>query len=131
MKASLAILLAGSLLTAASLAARADETAQPATPEEHSAIDDFAAKKDVYVKRMNDQMATWQQKLDQYSKDAQAKSQEAGKDADKELQRAWAKTKEASHGLAAATATGWDKAKGAFENASRKMQEEWQQNTTH
>lgn len=116
MKASFALALAGILLLASPLAARAD---------------DFAAKKDAYVKQMNDQMADWHQKLDKYSAEAKAKSDQAAHDADKDLKQAWAATKRASRRVAHATATGWDKAKTAFDNASARLKQDWDRQTSH
>lgn len=122
MKASLAIALAGTILLASPLAARADDANAPPTAQQPGS-DDFAAKKDAYLHEMNQQMADWHQKLD-------AKGDQAAKDADKDVHQAWIKTQEASRRVAAATKSGWNKAQAAFERAQRKMKKEWQEHAT-
>jgi flagellar hook-basal body complex protein FliE len=126
MKASLALAsaLAALLLLAPPPTARADTTV-PSSAQQ-PAGDDFAAKKDAYLKQMHSQMHEWGDKIDQYSEDAKAKGDAASREADKDLHRAWVKTKEASVRLAHATDKGWDKAKAAFEHASDKMNHAWQ-----
>ncbi len=116
MKAFLALALAGTLLVASGLTARAD---------------DFTATKDAYVKQMNDQMADWHQKLDKYSADAKAKGDQAAHDTDKDLRQAWTATKRASRRVAHATAAGWDKAKAAFDSASARLKQDWDRDTSH
>lgn len=114
MKASVALTLGALLLLATPLAARAD---------------DFAATRDRYVKQMNEQMADWHQKLDQYTAEAQVKGEQAGKLADKDLQQAWDATKHASRRVADATAKGWVQAKAAFDVASTRLKASWDTHT--
>ncbi len=116
MKAFVALALAGMLLFAPGMTARAD---------------DFTAKKDAYVKQMNDQMADWHQKLDTYSAEAKAEGDQAAHDADKDLKQAWTATKRASRHVAHATAAGWDKAKAAFDSASARLRQDWDRQTSH
>lgn len=114
MKASLALALAGSLLLAATLTARAD---------------DFASQKDAYVKQMNDQMADWHQKLDKYSAEAKTQGDQASRDAGKDLRQAWAATRRASRRVAHATEAGWDRAKAAFDRTSARLKADWDRQT--
>jgi hypothetical protein len=126
MKASLALILAGSMLAVATLSARAAESAPGMTATQ----DAFAAKKDAYLKEMYQRMDQWGQKIDRYSKEMAIKGERAGKDADKDLRQAWIVTQKASRRLAAATKIGWAKAKAAFEHASARLQEHWNRQTT-
>lgn len=119
MKASLALALAGTLLLASPLTARADDANSPPAAQQPRG-DDFTAKKDAYLRDMNQQMADWHQKLD-------AKGDQAAKDADKDVHEAWVKTQEASRRVATATKSGWYKAQAAFERAQRKMKKEWRE----
>ena len=126
MKASVAFALAGALLIASPALVLAEET-QP--PQQEQGGNDFAAKKDAYVKQMHGDMDQWGNKIGKYSADAKAKGDRAAKDADKDLHRAWLKTKEASNRVAHASKKGWNKAKAAFEHASDKLKQEWHEHS--
>ncbi|MGH6980194.1 MAG: hypothetical protein ACREFC_03220 [Stellaceae bacterium] len=128
MKASLAILLAGALLAASPALVFAEEAGQP-QQEQQKGGDDFAAKKDAYVKRMHSDMDQWGNKIGKYSADAKAKGDRAAGDADKDLRQAWLKTKEASRKVAHASKKSWSKAKAAFERASDKLNKEWHEHS--
>jgi hypothetical protein len=128
MKISLALALAGSVSIAGALPATADGPAST-PPAQHGTADDFTAKKDAYLSAAQRHMAAWGRKLDQYSRDAAAKGERAGKEADKELHRAWLETQATSRRLGRATEKGWDKAKTAFERASARLEQDWHRQT--
>ena len=122
MKASVALAFAAMLLAAPVFA---DEPARPPAPTGRH--DDFAARKDAYLKQVDREMAAIGKRLGEYSEKTKEKGTHARRDVDKDLLQAWNQTKEASRDVAAATRTGWDEAKAAFERASRRLKQEWRE----
>ena len=130
MKASVAFALVGALLIASpDLVFAEDAQPQQQEQKQHKGGDDFAAKKDAYVKQMHSDMDEWGEKIGKYSADAKTKGDRAAKDANEDLHQAWLKTKEASRRVAHASKKGWAKAKAAFEHASDKLNKEWHEHS--
>jgi hypothetical protein len=76
--------------------------------------DDFAAKKDEYVRGAKREMDEWNDKLHR-----------TGEHAGKDVDQAWSKTKRAAQDLQTASADHWDHAKHGFENAMQGLKDRW------
>ena len=89
------------------------------SPSEHPplvrlASDDFAAKKDEYVRDAKRELDEWNDKL-------RRQGEHAGKDVDE----AWSKTKKAARQLQTASADQWGHAKRGFETALQGLKDRW------
>lgn len=124
MKMLIAPLAAGSLLVFGTLPALA---AAPAVHDRIQVADtsDFAAKKDEYVKKSNDDMQIWQKRVHDFGEKAKSDGQKAGDAAKVQLDRAWRDTKAASVKLQEAGEDGWASARSAYERASAKLRSVW------
>jgi len=122
-----ASLLTLSLVAAAPLAAAAMERA-PATPHSlFTRVDDsgFTQKRQEYQERAQRQMDEWGHKMSAATESAKENGKELAADAQAELDHAWSDTKEQWAKLQQASADGWERARTAYERASRKMRDEW------
>jgi len=70
-------------------------------------------------------MAQWRSRIDDFAARTQAKATAADQAALPEIQSAWSHVEQASTALDAAGEDGWDKAKAAFEQASRDLEATW------
>ena len=70
-------------------------------------------------------MQEWQRKLHDFNENAKATGEQAGRDAQKQLDQAWSKTEAASRKLEMAGAQGWEEAKAAYERASQDLAKAW------
>lgn len=75
---------------------------------------DFARKKDEYVQDAKREMQEWGDKIEH-----------AGGHAERDVNRAWNKTKEAAQRLQTASGDRWDRAKQGFENAMQDLKDRW------
>ena len=78
-----------------------------------------------YTKQAQDQVQEWKQKLHGVGDKAQTTGKGAGDATRKHLNSAWSKTQEASRKLQTAGGDGWEKAKVAYEKASRDLANTW------
>ena len=76
--------------------------------------DDFAAKKDEYVRGAKRELNEWNDKLHR-----------KGEHAEKDVDQAWSKTKRAAQQLQTASADQWDHAKRGFEDAMQGLKDRW------
>jgi exonuclease VII large subunit len=88
-------------------------------PSEHPALirvasDDFAAKKDEYVRDAKRELDEWNDKLRRHSEHAS-----------KDVDEAWSKTKQAAHQLQTASADQWGRAKRGYETAMQGLKDRW------
>lgn len=90
-----------------------------------AADDNTAADRNAYVQKAQGEMEEWQKKLHEFGEEAKAKGQEAGSSADKGLNEAWVKTKEASRKLQTVGAEGWQGAKSSYEKATQNLSATW------
>lgn len=74
----------------------------------------FDSKKDAYMQDVKREMKEWGDKLDR-----------AGSHAERDVGRAWTKTKDAAHRLQVASADRWDRSRQGFEDAMRDLKTRW------
>ena len=122
-----ASLLTLSLIAAAPLAASALERAPAAPHPLFTRVDDssFSQKRQEYQERAQRQMDEWGHKMSAATENAKENGKALAADAQAELDRAWAETKDQWAKLQQASADGWDRARTAYERATRKMHDEW------
>lgn len=127
MRTLAASLLTLSLVATGPLSAVAVERAPAAAP--HAAIvrvdDDFTRKRTEYQERAQRQMDEWGQKINQAAESAKENGKRMAEDAQAELDKTWAETREQWAKLQQASADGWERTRTAYERASRKMRDEW------
>jgi hypothetical protein len=75
---------------------------------------DFAVKKDAYMQDVKREMQEWGDKLDH-----------AGSHVERDVGRAWTKTKDAAHRLHVASADHWDRSRQGFDDAMRDLKTRW------
>jgi hypothetical protein len=103
------------LATVVAVSGVAAEAAPAAPPPFQVAdADGFASQKAEYETRARQEMKLWQQRMT-----------EAGDKANEKLDRAWTQTKEQWAVLQRTTADGWARSREAFERASERMKETW------
>ena len=90
----------------------------PSSPRDPAVVrvagDDFAAKKDEYVRGAKRELDEWNDKLHR-----------KGEHAERDVDQAWTKTKQAAQQLQTASADQWDHAKHGFENAMQGLKDRW------
>lgn len=122
-----ASLLTLSLIATGPLTAMAVERTPSAAP--HALVvrvdDDFSHKRQEYQERAQRQMDEWGQKINRAAESAKENGKRLTDDAQSELDHAWADTKEQWSKLQQASADGWERTRTAYEQASRKMRDEW------
>jgi hypothetical protein len=94
-------------------------------PTRLAAGDDAAADRNTYVRKAQDEMQEWQRKLHEFGEQAEAKGREADSAAEKGLNDAWIKAKDASGKLQAVGTEGWQSAKASYEKATHDLAEAW------
>lgn len=86
---------------------------------------DFAARKNAYVRKVRNEMAEWRKKMHAAGERTEAEAQEASADAKAHLDRTWTATERASRRLQAESAEGWDKTKTAYERSTAELRTQW------
>ena len=94
-------------------------------PVRLAAGDDTAADRNTYVQKAQEEMQDWQRKLHEFGEQAEAKGRDASSAAEKGLNDAWIKAKDASGKLQTVGDEGWQSAKSSYENARRDLAETW------
>jgi hypothetical protein len=84
-----------------------------------------AADRDAYTQRAQDEMQLWQQKLHDFSVEAETAGQRDTIAAEHDLDEAWTQAAADMSKLRAASAAGWESAKASYEKASRKLADTW------
>jgi hypothetical protein len=87
--------------------------------------EDFAARKDAYVRKMHQEMAEWRRKVHATGERTEAEVHDASVDAKAHLDRTWSATERTSRKLQAETAEGWDKTKIAYERSTAQLRMQW------
>jgi hypothetical protein len=131
MKAQLTPILAGALLLAGTNAYATGRTLD--APRDAAIVratdtttTDFGATRDEYMRKAKRQFQTWQERMGQWSDEAKEKGSELSAQARDNLDRAWDEVKTDWDKLQVAAPKSWDKARAAFEEASRRLQRSWQ-----
>jgi hypothetical protein len=87
--------------------------------------EDFAARKDAYLRKMRTEMAEWRQKMHAAGQWTEAEAHEASADSNARLNQAWTATERAWRNLQSESAEGWDKAKHAYERSTAELRAQW------
>jgi hypothetical protein len=87
---------------------------------------DFAAKRDEYLRKAQDELQSWQTRMGTWTDQAKAQGSEAGEEARRNLDKAWTDVKANWQKLQAAAPQTWDKARASFEDASQRMKSAWE-----
>ncbi len=91
----------------------------------HLADVESPADRKTYVLKKEARMEEWRSKINHFAERTQENATAAGDAASHEIQGAWRHVEQASSALDAAGDDGWDKAKAAFEQASRDLEATW------
>lgn len=78
-----------------------------------------------YAQKAQAELQVWRVKIDEFGASAKAVSKEAWKTAAEDLNRAWAKAKDASAKLETAGEADWQSAKASFKKASDELAATW------
>jgi hypothetical protein len=128
MNALTVLVVGGPLLLMAGLPAMADHPAPSlvnGTLLRLGDDEDFAARKDAYVRKMHQEMAEWRRKMHATGERTEAEVHDASVDAKARLDRTWSATERASRKLQAESAEGWDKTKTAYERSTAQLRMQW------
>lgn len=87
---------------------------------------DAAADRNSFTQQAQEEVRTWQTRLNDFNAKLGAKATKAEANASKGLENAWTKTKTAAGQLETAGAKDWDSAKASFQSASHKLSVAWQ-----
>lgn len=87
--------------------------------------EDFAARKNAYVQKMQNEMAEWRTKMHTTGERTEATVHTASADARAHLDRTWSATERASRKVQAESAEGWDKTKTAYERSTAQLRTQW------
>jgi len=121
MKSLLHIFIIAPLMLAGVAPASADPAAQPKPVEAATPAADHNAT----IEKAKAQLSDWRIKLDAYAEKAKTESQPKRTEAAEDLNKAWAKTKDATARLETASATEWADAKVEFNKDYDAMAASW------
>jgi Skp family chaperone for outer membrane proteins len=121
------MIIIGPLLLSAALTqtAQAETNSGSSAPVRVATVSESTTDRDSYAQKASDDVRDWQQKLHDFSQQAEAKGKDADKAAKRDLDEAWRKTEAASRKLQTASNEGWVKAKREYEEASRELTQSW------
>jgi len=94
-------------------------------PVRLAASSDATADRDTYVRKAQDDLRDWQQKLHAFGEKAKIEGQKDSTAVANDLNKAWAKTKTEADRLQSASADAWESAKVSYEKASRELRDDW------
>jgi hypothetical protein len=87
---------------------------------------DFSAQRDEYLRKAQDELQSWQNRMSKWTDEAKASGSEVGDQARQNLDKAWTDVKANWQKLQAAAPQTWDKARASFEDASQRMKSAWE-----
>jgi hypothetical protein len=125
-----ALIVGGPLMTMAGPSAVADHRAPLLVNEAPPKVadnDDFASRKDTYLRKTRNEMAEWRKKISAAGERTEAEGHEATADTKAHLNRTWAATERGWRKLKAESAEGWDKTKSAYEKSTGQLRVQWHQ----
>ena len=114
------LLLAGAVPAVAQQA-----TAPPAATSATHTTTDFTTSRNAYLHDAREHMRHWGQRLQAFGAQVHASGEQVADPAAKDLDVAWAKTRNEWHLLQDATASDWAQAKQSFETASLQLRDVW------
>jgi hypothetical protein len=107
------------------LHAAAGQSLPPDRPVQLAASSDATADRDTYVRKAQDDLGDWQQKLHEFGEKAKIEGQKVSTAAENDLNKAWAKTKTEAGKLQSTSAEDWGSAKLSYEKALRELRDDW------
>ena len=125
MKALAPLILAAPLLLSPAAVSLTLAAESPPVVRVAAAGDEFAAKKEVYEKKAQQEYEDWRAKMAGLAAETQAKSAKLGDKARIQLDQAWSDARLRWSELEKSSAQGWDKARSAWEDASARMKRAW------
>ncbi len=87
---------------------------------------DFAAQRDEYVRKAQDEFREWQNRMSEWTDDAKANGSKASEETRRNLDKAWNDVQANWRTLQAAAPQAWGKARASFEEASERMKSAWE-----
>jgi outer membrane protein TolC len=99
--------------------------AQQAGPPDQPVAAQAATDHDTYLQKTHSELSMWRARIDEFGADTKNSAINAGSDADRDLNSAWAHLQDAAARLQSAGADGWADAKAAYEKASIKVAATW------
>jgi hypothetical protein len=90
-----------------------------------AAAQDSTADRETYIRKAQNDMQDWQQKLHAFGAKIRAKATHAHNSAGDDLNKAWTRAEAASGRLEIVSSEDWDSAKISFERASHKLALAW------
>jgi hypothetical protein len=87
---------------------------------------DFAAQRDEYIRKAQDEFQEWQNRMSQWTDEAKANGGKISEETRQNLDKAWTDVEANWRKLQAAAPQTWDKARASFEEASERMKSAWE-----
>jgi gas vesicle protein len=87
---------------------------------------DFATQRDEYIRKAQDELQEWQNRMSQWTDDAKASGSKISEQTRRNLDKAWTDVQANWHKLQAAAPQTWDTARSSFEEASERMKSAWE-----
>ena len=87
---------------------------------------DFATQRDEYIRKAQDELQDWQNRMSQWTDEAKANGSKISEQTRQNLDKAWTDVEANWRKLQAAAPQTWDKARASFEEASERMKSAWE-----
>ena len=129
MKTSMTRSLMSALLLVGGTAVAGATPANPATGVGVMLVadaNDFAAQRDEYIRKAQDEFQEWQNRMSQWTDEAKANGGKISEQTRQNLDKAWTDVKANWRKLQAAAPQTWDQARASFEEASERMKSAWE-----
>ena len=91
-----------------------------------AAASDSATQRDEYIRKAQDELQEWQDRMSQWTDEAKANGSKISEQTRQNLDKAWMDVQANWHKLQAAAPQTWDKARASFEDASQRMKSAWE-----
>ena len=125
MRHSIVSIVIGPLMLIGVLHAAAGQSLPTDRPVRLAVSSEATADRDMYIRKAQDDIRDWQQKLFEFGEKAKIEGQKDSTAVESDLNRAWAKTKTEAGRLERASANDWQSAKVSYEKAARELRDDW------
>ena len=125
MRHSIVSIVIGPLMLIGVLHAAAGQSLPTDRPVRLAASSEATADRDTYIRKAQDDLRDWQQKLHEFGEKAKIEGQKDATAVENDLNKAWAKTKTEAGKLERASVNDWERAKISYEKASRELRDDW------
>jgi len=122
---SIVSIVIGPLMLIGVLHAAAGQSLPTDRPVRLAVSSEATADRDMYIRKAQDDIRDWQQKLFEFCEKAKIEGQKDSTAVESDLNRAWAKTKTEAGRLERASANDWQSAKVSYEKAARELRDDW------